>query len=49
MAAASGLMLVVPWRNPLLASSFGTGGLILHALDNGISRHIILGIGGSAE
>ncbi len=48
MAAASGLMLVVPEkRNPLLASSFGTGELILHALDNGI-RHIILGIGGSA-
>ncbi|EHY3462888.1 glycerate kinase [Escherichia coli] len=48
MAAASGLMLVAPEkRNPLLASSFGTGELILHALDNGI-RHIILGIGGSA-
>ena len=48
MAAASGLMLVVPEkRNPLLASSFWYGELILHALDNGI-RHIILGIGGSA-
>ncbi|EIS5624353.1 glycerate kinase [Escherichia coli] len=48
MAAASGLMLVAPEkRNPLLASSFGTGELIRHALDNGI-RHIILGIGGSA-
>ncbi|WP_249923369.1 glycerate kinase, partial [Escherichia coli] len=46
MAAASGLMLVAPEkRNPLLASSFGTGELICHALDNGI-RHIILGIGG---
>ncbi|EOA0334602.1 glycerate kinase [Escherichia coli] len=46
MAAASGLMLVAPEkRNPLLASSFGTGELIRHALDNGI-RHIILGIGG---
>ncbi|EBO3254899.1 glycerate kinase, partial [Salmonella enterica subsp. enterica serovar Tennessee] len=32
---------------PLLASSFGTGELIRHALDAGI-RHIILGIGGSA-
>lgn len=31
MAAASGLMLVAPEkRNPLLASSFGTGELILH-------------------
>ncbi|MCR1129172.1 glycerate 3-kinase [Escherichia coli] len=48
MAAASGLMLVAPEkRNPLLASSFGTGELIRHALDNDI-RHIILGIGGSA-
>ncbi|STI77332.1 glycerate kinase II [Escherichia coli] len=33
MAAASGLMLVAPEkRNPLLASSFGTGELIRHAL-----------------
>ncbi|XNM62012.1 glycerate kinase [Escherichia coli] len=41
MAAASGLMLVAPEkRNPLLASSFGTGELIRHALDNGI-RHIL--------
>lgn len=41
-------MLVAPEaRNPLLASSFGTGELIRHALDAGI-RHIILGIGGSA-
>ena len=48
MAAASGLMLVEPQaRNPLLASSYGTGELIRHALDTGI-RHIILGIGGSA-
>jgi glycerate kinase len=48
MAAASGLMLVEPeQRNPLLATSFGTGELIRDALDAGI-RHIILGIGGSA-
>lgn len=48
MAAASGLMLVEPQaRNPLLATSYGTGELIRHALDAGI-RHIILGIGGSA-
>lgn len=48
MAAASGLMLVAPEaRNPLRASSFGTGELIRHATDAGI-RHIILGIGGSA-
>lgn len=48
MAAASGLMLVPAGkRNPLLATSYGTGELIRHALDAGV-RHIILGIGGSA-
>ncbi|RTF02692.1 glycerate kinase [Serratia marcescens] len=48
MAAASGLMLTpAERRNPLLATSYGTGELILHALDQGI-RHLILGIGGSA-
>lgn len=48
MAAASGLMLVEPTlRDPLRATSYGTGELIRHALDAGL-RHIILGIGGSA-
>lgn len=48
MAAASGLMLVAPdARNPMVASSYGTGELIRHVLDAGV-RHIILGIGGSA-
>lgn len=48
MAAASGLMLVEPHlRDPLRATSYGTGELIRHALDAGI-RHLILGIGGSA-
>ncbi|MDT3251721.1 glycerate kinase [Serratia sp. root2] len=48
MAAASGLMLVpAEQRNPMLATSYGTGELIRHVLDLGI-RHIILGIGGSA-
>ncbi|EOF4702316.1 glycerate 3-kinase [Klebsiella oxytoca] len=48
MAAASGLMLVpVGERNPMRATSYGTGELIRHALDAGV-RHIILGIGGSA-
>jgi len=48
MAAASGLALVPPaGRNPLLTSSFGTGELIRHALDDGL-RHLIIGIGGSA-
>lgn len=48
MASASGLALVAPAeRNPLRASSFGTGELLAHALDAGVDR-IILGIGGSA-
>ncbi|SMY36728.1 Glycerate 2-kinase [Photobacterium malacitanum] len=48
MAAASGLHLVTPeQRNPLLTTSYGTGELILAALDHGV-EHIIVGIGGSA-
>ncbi|MGL4891958.1 MAG: glycerate kinase, partial [Aeromonas veronii] len=48
MAAASGIHLVAPeQRNPLLTSSFGTGELILAALEMGV-KHLILGIGGSA-
>lgn len=48
MAAASGLELLTDEeRNPLAASTFGTGELILHALDQGC-RSIIIGIGGSA-
>ena len=48
MCAASGLTLVPPERrNPLLATSCGTGQLITAALDAGCTR-IILGIGGSA-
>lgn len=48
MAAASGLALIKPEaRNPLLTTSYGTGQLIKHALDNGVDR-ILIGIGGSA-
>ncbi len=48
MAAASGLERVAEaQRNPLLATSWGTGELICDALDRGI-RHLIIGIGGSA-
>ena len=48
MAAASGLHLVSPdLRNPMLTTSYGTGELILAALDHGVN-HIIIGIGGSA-
>ena len=47
MAAASGLDLVpLDKRNPGITTTFGTGELILAALNKGI-RHIILGIGGS--
>lgn len=48
MAAANGLpLLKLEERNPLATSTFGTGEMILKALDLG-ARHIILGIGGSA-
>lgn len=48
MAAASGLERVAPsQRNPLKTTSWGTGELIRHALDEGV-KHIIIGIGGSA-
>ena len=48
MAAASGLHLVPPEaRNPLRTTSYGTGELILAALDEGVDT-IIVGIGGSA-
>lgn len=48
MAKASGLTLVEPEnRNPLLTGTYGTGQLIAHALDQGVT-HIILAIGGSA-
>lgn len=48
MASASGLPLVKPEdRNPLLTTTYGTGEMIKHALDLGVSR-ILLGIGGSA-
>lgn len=48
MAAASGLPLVPPEkRNPLMTTTYGTGELILAALDKGC-RKLIIGIGGSA-
>ncbi|GKX56838.1 glycerate kinase [Leminorella grimontii] len=48
MASASGLHHVAPeLRNPLMTTSFGTGELILAALEHGVER-ILLGIGGSA-
>jgi len=48
MAEASGLPLVPKdQRNPLLATTFGTGELIADAINRGVEE-IILGIGGSA-
>lgn len=48
MAAASGLPLIPRHqRNPLIATTFGTGELILEALEAGCQR-LIIGIGGSA-
>ncbi|MBD2816293.1 glycerate kinase [Xenorhabdus sp. Flor] len=48
MAAASGLHLVpLEQRNPLITTTYGTGELILAALEQG-AQNLILGIGGSA-
>ena len=48
MAAASGIQFVdETTRNPLETTTYGTGQLMLHALDDG-ARTIILGVGGSA-
>ncbi len=48
LAASSGLTLVEPGkRNPLTATTFGTGELLLDALERGF-RSIFLGVGGSA-
>jgi len=48
MAEASGLSRVAPAeRDPMRASTYGTGQLILDAIASG-ARHLVLGIGGSA-
>lgn len=48
LAEASGLMrLTDQERNPLITSSFGTGQLLVHALNAGF-REFIIGLGGSA-
>lgn len=48
MAQASGIMLVSEQeRNPLKSTTYGTGQLIAHALNNGY-RQFIIGLGGSA-
>lgn len=49
MAAASGMALVTPSRrDPMRSSTFGTGQLMMAALDEG-ALHLVLGIGGSAS
>ena len=48
MSSASGITLLKPEeRNPLIASTYGTGELIVDALERGC-REIIMGLGGSA-
>ena len=48
VASASGLTLLPDTsRNPMLTTSFGTGELLLDALNRGF-RHFIIGLGGSA-
>lgn len=48
MASASGLAFIEPsLRNPLMTTTFGTGELILDALNRG-ARKVVLGLGGSA-
>ena len=48
MSSASGITLLKPEeRNPLVASTYGTGELIVDALERGC-RKIIMGLGGSA-
>ena len=47
MAKASGLPLVEDHKNTGEMTSFGTGELILHAIENGC-KYVILGLGGSA-
>lgn len=47
MAAASGLPMVGKNRNPMLTTTFGTGELIVDALNRGCKK-ILIGVGGSA-
>ena len=48
IAKASGLTLVKPEeRNPMVATSYGTGQLVVDAVRRGC-KHIIVGLGGSA-
>ena len=46
MASAAGIT-ISDHADPMKATTFGVGEMILHAIDNGI-RNFIIGIGGSA-
>lgn len=46
MASAAGIT-ISSKRNPMIATTYGVGEMILHAIDQGI-RNFIIGIGGSA-
>ncbi|MDO4241646.1 MAG: glycerate kinase [Microbacteriaceae bacterium] len=48
VAEACGLRLLVEQRDPLGASTYGVGQLLLHAIDSG-AREIIIGLGGTAS
>ncbi|MBE5748522.1 MAG: glycerate kinase [Clostridiales bacterium] len=47
MASCAGLVLVGQNKNPLVATTFGVGEAILHAIKNGCKKFVV-GIGGSA-
>lgn len=47
MSKSSGLTLVEKEKNPMIATTFGVGDMIVDALDKGV-RSFIVGIGGSA-
>ena len=48
ISQASGLTLLAPEeRNPMVATSYGTGQLVVDAVRRG-AKHIIVGLGGSA-
>lgn len=47
IAAAAGLPLIEDRRDPLRASTYGVGALLLDALDRGVTK-LIVGLGGSA-
>ena len=47
MASAAGLPMIAERKNPLIASTYGVGQLLLHAEARGV-RQVILGLGGSA-